>query len=217
MTPELVALLHRRQFVPQICDILANLGPGASAAIPTLQVLLATNYVMVPNTYAGRFEPQAVRQEIVPRWKVAQALASIAPHDSNVIAILREAEASSALADPRERNAIAINREAQAATARWLNRETRIPAAITLWQLGLETNPPLDELIAEAEEPNGGWAVDRLGDIGPAAKKALPVLEEKLKQRFFSLGAALAILKIAPEDANRLGLPGLFIICPDKY
>jgi hypothetical protein len=31
------------------------------------------------------------------------------------------------------------------------------------------------------------------------------------------LGVALAIQKIDPTEAKRLGLPGLLILCPDKY
>jgi ribulose kinase len=63
----------------------------------------------------------------------------------------------------------------------------------------------------------GGWAADLLGDIGPPARKALPELEKNLKSRMSLSEIALAISKIDPEEAKRLGLPGLLIICPDKY
>jgi HEAT repeat protein len=201
VTPELVALLHTNQFVPQICDVLANIGPGAAEAIPALQGLLATNYIWVTNGSIGGFGPKAFRQEIVPRWQVAQALASINPHDSNAIAILREVQ-----------HAQHARRHLWARTDVGIEAQTRLPITITLWKLGLETNLPLDEMIAEEF-----LAFDRLGDIGPAAKKALPAIEKNLKDRNLSFGAALAICRIDPEEANRLGLPGLFIICPDKY
>jgi hypothetical protein len=87
------------------------------------------------------------------------------------------------------------------------------PPAITLWKLGLETNLPVDELIAEADD----WAFDRLGDIGPAAKKALPLIGKNLKQRPAPIDAALALCQIDPEEAGRPGLPGLWVFCPDKY
>jgi hypothetical protein len=198
VTPELVELLHDGQNVQQICDILANIGPGAAAAIPSLQVLLATNYVLVTNKYGPMGSQQTFHQQIVPRWKVAQALVSIDSRQSNAIAILREAQ-------------VANRRRLKSPGG--MEREIYIPATITLWQLGLEANPPVDELIAEGD----GWAFDRLGDIGPAAKKALPALEASLKQYSLSADAALAICMIDADEANRLGLPGRFIICPDAY
>ncbi len=205
VTPDLIGLLRDSRYVPQICDILANIGPGATAAIPALQVLLATNYVLVTNKYGGApgpvGSPRAFHQEIVPRWKVAQALASIDSQQSNAIAILREAQAT----QPRPVRG--------RYSAGGMEREKRIPAAITLWKLGLEANPPVDELIAKGD----GWAFDRLADIGPGAKKALPVIEATLKQNPLSADAVIAICLIDPEEAKRLGLPGLFIICPDAY
>lgn len=204
VTPALVELLRSNQFAAsEICEILGEIGPGAAEAIPTLQALLATNHVMVPNQYRGGSfgSPQAFHEEIVPRLQVAQALALIDPHQSNAIAILREAQATN------RRPVRGVN------FAGIMGGETRIPATITLWKLGLETNLPLDELIARGD----GWAFDTLADIGPAAKKALPMIEKQLKNKPLRIDAALAIPKIDPEEAKRLGLPGLFIICPDKY
>jgi hypothetical protein len=203
-TQSLLGLLRSNEFdASVICDTLGEIGPPAAEAIPTLQALLATNYVMVPNGNSGLpgpvGYPKAFRHEIVPRWKVAQALVLINPHETNAIAILREAQVI------KSRNYFGqpyVRPE----------REKYFPAAITLWKLGLETNLRLDDLIAEGDD----WAFEQLGDIGPSAKKALPVIEKALQQRP-SIAAALAIWKIDPEEARRLGLPGLFIICPDKY
>jgi hypothetical protein len=75
----------------------------------------------------------------------------------------------------------------------------------------------LDELIAQAPGYLHGWGMDLLGEIGPAAKSALPTLERQLEFDPFDCDAALAILQIDPDEAKRLGLPGLFIICPDRY
>ena len=201
VTPGLVDLLHTplRQ---QICGILANIGPPAAAAIPTLQALLATNYVMVPNGRLPNGSERVFCQEIVPRWQVARALASINPHDSNAIAVLREAVIA--------RRRFGLDKQMGEDLIQSL------PAATTLWKLGLETNSPLDKLISCTENADG-WSTDLLGNIGPAAKRALPILEKRLKERHSDRGAALAILQIDPQEAKRVGLPGLFILCPDKY
>ena len=191
VTPALLGLLRSKK-VPalEICDILGEIGPNAAEAIPTLRALLATNY------------DQASRWQIVPQ--VAQALALINPHDSNAIAVLREDQTL-------KHGGQALPRISS------YGRERYFSATITQWKLGLETNLPMDELMDELIARADAWAFDRLGDIGPAAKKALPVIESKLKRRPWPLDAVLAIRQIAPEEAKRLGLPGLFIICPDKY
>ena len=90
--------------------------------------------------------------------------------------------------------------------------DTSYPPAIsaTLWKLGLITNCPVDELMNEQ-------AFETLSELGPAAKNAVPMIEKALKQNPDNLDAALALCRIDPDEGRRLGLPGLFIICPDKY
>jgi hypothetical protein len=206
-TPALVGLLRSNQFASQACDVLASIGPGAAEAVPMLRDMLATN----PSP--GKLVLRATIAASDLRWKVAGALAAIGPYDANLIAMLREAGTYTTKRSPPQRVSPGTKRETREAGDWSLNRLTHIPSAITLWKLGLETNPPLDELIAEGDS----WAFDRLAEIGPAAKKALPMLETRLEQDRFSFGAALAIWKIDPDEATRLGLPGLFIICPNKY
>ena len=200
-TPALVGLLRSNQIdAPEICDVLAAIGPQAAEAVPALQALLETNYVTDTSGYRyrnGRGFSSTYHREIVPRWKVAQALASIDPHNSHAIAVLREARGVKEIHSSR--------------FGCPTGTETSLPATLTLWKLGLETNLPLDEFVTAGD-------FDTLGDIGPAAKKAVPMIEKALVERqlpFFN--AALALCRIDPEAAKRLGLPGLFIICPAKY
>jgi hypothetical protein len=226
LTPALMDFLQTNaEMASSVLDALASIGGGANSALPALRSLLATNNLAATPT-RGRFgrrrsgplpaapapaPPAApgLAPDPVLRFQVTRATASMGCQDSNVIAILREAEASNARhpssyfpADPDV---------------------ARLSACVALWKAGLETNPPVDELIADLGSYNHSvHAVDLmglLGDIGPPARKALPMLEKNLKARTYSgsvsRGAALAICKIDPEEARRLGLPGLWIICPD--
>ena len=61
------------------------------------------------------------------------------------------------------------------------------------------------------------WAVGLLGEIGPPARKALPLLEQDFDPLNPAPNVARAIYEIDPDEATRLGLPGLLIICPDRY
>ena len=57
--------------------------------------------------------------------------------------------------------------------------------------------------------------IELLGDIGPEARVALPTLEKLLKPGQYigtRCAAAIAIKKIDPAEAMRLGLPGLLTL-----
>jgi hypothetical protein len=195
---------------------LREIGHGGAAATPILIGLLQTNTDLAPSVFdtlssfgvdAAAAIP-AVRAFMATntgpaRFQAALALAAIDPGDTNAVAIIRELTTS----QPHYWGGRIVPSDPT----------TRLFASVSLWKLGLETNPPVDELIAHATNYNGGWAINLLGDIGPSARKALPFLEQKLDPLIPSLDIALAIRKIDPEEAKRLGLPGLLIICPDKY
>jgi HEAT repeat protein len=209
-TPVLLDLLQTNgASAPLVLETLSSFGPDAGSAIPGLRSLLATNSASKSSPDRGHLSsperqiPTGLFPNRVLRWAAARALASIDRHDSNAIEMLREAATSS----PHHRRYFPDD-----------DGRTRLSASVSLWKLGLQTNLPVDELIAEIVSPNhSGWAVDLLGEIGPPAQKALPELEKNLKARTVSRDLALAIRKIDPAEATRLGLPGLFIICPDKY
>src|SRR5208282_1243951 len=105
------------------------IGPGAASAIPALRSFMATK-----NEHAASrwFIDQA-------RFEAAQALASIDPSDTNAIAIIREAKS---VAGP-------FNKYGDMP-------RTRLAASVSLWKLGLETNPPVDELISWVGRDNTG-------------------------------------------------------------
>jgi hypothetical protein len=195
---------------------LREIGPGAASVTPILIRLFQTNDGVARVAFETLSSFGADAASAVPALRAfmathadslhvqaAQALVSIDPHDSNAIAILRED------ATPGR-------------THYWLGRRlpsfsaTRLSSSVSLWKLGLETNLPMDQLVAHATNYDP-TANDLLGDIGPQARRALPSLEQRLDPLNPQLDVAIAIRKIDPEEAKRLGLPGLLIICPDRY
>jgi len=87
-------------------------------------------------------------------------------------------------------------------------------ASVPLWRLGLEKGPPVTGIV---EELNRKFATDKtsyvelLGDIGPDAKPALATLKTFLEpEQLIRLrqATAIAIRKIEPTEAAKLGLPG---------
>jgi hypothetical protein len=98
------------------------------------------------------------------------------------------------------------------------SRFFRLAASVPLWRLGLEKEPPVTAIIDEIKKPASSEQiayVEMLGDIGPDAKAGLPVLKTFVEpDRFIRLrrSAAIAIRKIDPAEAARLGLPGNLVV-----
>jgi hypothetical protein len=189
-TPTLLGLLKTRpDLAYTIFAALSTCADDSASAIPVLSAFIATNKTA----------------EVLP---AVRALATISPGDPNANEILRHA---AVLNPPLELGRWHLDR---------VDPYVCLSASVTLWKLGLETNSPMDRLISELHSNNQGWAASLLGEIGPPARRALPELEKSLGTNSYSMyldSIALAICKIDPEEAKRLGLPGLFIICPDKY
>ena len=83
----------------------------------------------------------------------------------------------------------------------------------------MEQEPPVEGIIEELNGPYGSdhvSYVELLGDIGPEAKAALPTLAKHLNTDQFIIGlrraAAIAIRRIDPGEAARLGLPGMLAV-----
>ncbi len=84
---------------------------------------------------------------------------------------------------------------------------------MALWQAGMEEKSPVTNLmiiLSDANDINARVeATKLLGEIGSKARAALPLLETFLKpndpRRW---DAAIAIERIDPDEAKRLGLPG---------
>lgn len=189
--PILVGLLQT-QPAEVVCDDLAAIGPKANGAVPALRKLLTTRQV----------EPM--------RLEIARALVSIDSHETNALAVVRDA-----LSKPRL---------PQEADRPW----QRFSLGVCLWKAGIATKPPVEELIAAnsnwTDTSPDGWQQEGrtaicgiLADIGPEAKRAIPMLEERLETDPQDIDAALALWRIDREAARQMGLPGLFLICPEKY
>lgn len=72
-----------------------------------------------------------------------------------------------------------------------------LEACSVLAKLGGDAVPALVDLLKKGEGRSRSWAAFALGEMGPAAKEALPALEEAKKVHTLSTVAAEAIAKIS--------------------
>jgi hypothetical protein len=69
--------------------------------------------------------------------------------------------------------------------------------------------------LEKADNTDAIWCVELLGDLGPEARPALPGLTHLIgPEKWIGLrrSAAIAIRKIAPEEAEKLNLPGVLAV-----
>ena len=81
----------------------------------------------------------------------------------------------------------------------------RLEAALAVWRIGQQTNDAVTVLVSAlgANSPTDrGNAANHLSLIGPAAKQAIPVLEQKLNDpdQYVRQWASIALQKIDPEN-----------------
>ncbi|MBU6401870.1 MAG: hypothetical protein KGS61_16260 [Verrucomicrobia bacterium] len=219
--PALVALIseHKDPNTTFYCCALGRIGPAAEAAAPVLDGLLGNDHPA-----QGPVDPFRSRQRetYVGSLAAADALTRIVPHGcSNAIAVLQRFEADLPPVEVFAVDKYGLGRPTGRMVPNPNNRFCRLSASVALWRLGLEREPPVAGLVAIIAEPTNdsggqlGWAIDLLGDIGPAAKRALPALTKLLDTKLFigtRRAAAIAIGKIDPHQAARLGLPGLLVL-----
>jgi hypothetical protein len=211
-TPDLAAIVRTADgkktrngepwLAQEACAALGSIGPGASNAIPAIELCLTNTFTRDAHLAA------------------AVAWSRIDPNSKTALATLREFQTNgdAGLLDRVDRNTSSIDpREFYVNNLTQTRLQIQILARVALWRLGLERELPLPAIMAEAAH-DGVWAIDLLGEIGPPARPALPLLERLLAGKARpGYQAAIAILKIDPAEAKRLGLPGLQIACPDTY
>ena len=179
------------------CKALGGIGPDAGKAIPALEALLnGTNEDDRWGRYSdGRGRVNFGVNETV-RFAAATALAEIAPDQaSNAVNFLKK-----------------VNFQLVGTPL------PELSAHVALWKGGMEKNPPVTNLMAilsKGTAANMYWelaAIQLLAEIGPEARPALPLLEEFLKPgEVLRWDAVIAIQRIDPQEAARLGLPGLLL------
>jgi HEAT repeat protein len=201
--PKLVELIRKsKQYAGMsYCPALGKIGTNASLAVPVLQSLLQDENLRL-------------------RLAAADALIMIAPPAcSNVVAVL-----TNLLNEPELATVWVVDEKG---VARRSDRKdlqnpesvfAKISVSVALWRLGLEKEPPI-EVLAElaGKDPSAGgelWAIKLLGEIGPAAKPALPALRGVLdrKSTYYGRAAAIAIRHIDRDEFDRLGLPGMLAL-----
>lgn len=215
-------------------EALAEIGPEARAAVPALIGLLKEHRDYYRASYCkalGRIGPDA--KEAVPvleealqddnrgiRLAAAVALTRITPQQaSNAVAVLKSLQKDPELATVWVTDGSGVAKQtSQKDFQNPASRFFRLSASVPLWRLGLEAEPPVTAIIEELNRPyrsEGISFVELLGDIGPEAKAALPTLTKFLNpDRFVRLrrAVAIAIRKIDPNEAAKLGLPGVLAV-----
>jgi HEAT repeat protein len=208
---------------------LGEIGPEARAAVPALMGLVKNprdGYSAVYCQALGRIGPEA--KEALPvledalrdedrgiRFAAADALTRIVPTTaSNAVATLRGLQHDPELAKVWVANNGLARLTDQLDFNNPSSRHFRLCASASLWRLGLEKESPAPALLAELSNKNypDRTFIEMLGDLGPDARSALPALIKFLSPDVFignRRAAAIAIRKIDPAEAERLGLPGI--------
>ncbi len=176
---------------------LGAIGPAARDAIPLLEELLHSD---TPET----------------RLAAADALSRIAPElSSNLVAVVQPFLAERDSGSPTNNSSTV-----PVAPDEWRRSRSlflSLQASVILWRLHVQKDPPVAQIIDAFAINTEPWFIGLLGDIGPAAKAALPNILIPLvqpgstdsdDQLLLRPAAAIAIRKIDPATATRLNLPG---------
>jgi len=207
--PALVELLDDRSeaYRADIAQLLCDLGPPAKGAAPFLVRLLKEKKARSPELVVkvlGRIAPDV--PEVVPvlvaglqdrqlRSAALEALCSLGSSARGAIPALRDAIRAAKADAPAEGIAS--------------------PAVVfTLAKLGVDAIPLLIELLDEPDSMFPRRVAQVLGEIGPAAKPAVPALTKALQNDdpFVRRDAACALWQI---DKNSAGVPVLAAMVKD--
>jgi hypothetical protein len=212
--PALTNLLERtnrfglREFEVDVCNALGAIGPNASKAVPVLEALLTRTNESI------RF-----RGNETVHFAAARALVEIAPSQaSTAVKLLKKEEG-----EQEKSHFVEIAPSPNKAEhgrglvpLAWHPSSQALSAQVALWKAGMEKNPPVTNLMAIL--PIAGYpqltpdAIQLLAEIGPDARPAVPLLEKLLKPgENLRWDAAIAIQRIDPQEAARIGLPGLLL------
>ena len=233
ISPSLAAV-SRANYRRVAANALAEIGPEARSAVPSLMALIREpkdGYRAVYCKALGRIGPDAreavglledslTNENRGIQLAAADALTRIVPQQCpNAVGVLRRLQHEPDLAAVWvvDTNGIVRPTE-QKDFENPASRFFRLSASVALWRLGLEKDPPVisivEQLKAQAGSEESAY-VELLGEIGREANPALPELARMLSpDRFIGLrrAAAIAIRKIDPAEAAKLGLPGMLAI-----
>jgi len=231
-----LASTSKRNSQMVVAEALAEIGPEARSAVPGLIARLRENsgYEQWFCKALGRIGPDA--REAVPvlenllqdgrpgiRFAAAEALTRIVPTQcSNAVTVLKTLQHDPELA--RVWLSDGHGGATQSNKFDFDNPESqffRLAASVPLWRLGIEKQSPVPALITELHNDANPLStedlryIELLGDVGPKAAPALPILTKYLDvNKWIKLRRTTAntIRKISPEEAAKLNLPGVLAI-----
>lgn len=225
-----VGLMNSRR---NAAEALAEIGSEARAAVPAL-ISAFTEHRGNNASYCralgcigpdakeavGALEAALTDENRGFRLAAATAMTKIAPEQcSNAVVVLRSLQHDPALAAvwAVDKSGVATQ-TSQKDYQNPASRFFRLAASVPLWRLGLEKEPPVSAIVEALKrhlDSNEIYYVQLLGDIGPDAKASLATLKTFLApDTFIKLrqAAAIAIRKIDPDEAAKLGLPGTLLL-----
>jgi HEAT repeat protein len=236
LVPRLLDVLQKDQSVNRnlALDLLGQQGTAAADAVPWLVAELkrpqqTQAHLKLAETL-GRIDRERAKKEAVPllrqlaedlnlRVPATAALWRIDPDDRQPLTVLVETlERTAGYAQQLAAEALGTfgdaARPAIPALRNVLNStdpSVRVNAARSLWQITGDTNTTLPVLIDALRKQQGYFrtrAADKLGEMGSAARSAVPALLEKRHDPDLGVRAAVirAVQKIDPEAAAREGL-----------
>jgi HEAT repeat protein len=242
LVPVLVAQLKDSPSpgIKQQCVVaLGRIGPAAKEAISSLKPFLNdTNPGLVLEAARALVLLGDTSKEIAPAVArgfkgrsgavvvaTSDVLIQLGPHAASAAEPLLEAWRKETVTTQRLRLAellALVDPKAAAETASFLREQTRQPysgarAAVALWRIDPKTADGLPYLLRQLREQAPyvkTYAADALGEIGPAAKEAIPDLEAALEQKIepatsellkarLRLATARALLRIDPKKPEK--------------
>jgi HEAT repeat protein len=233
-----LASVSKRNSQRVVADALGEIGPEARSAVPGLIARLGENsgYDERFCKALGRIGPEAreagpvlenLLQDGRPgiRIAAAEALTRIVPSQcSNAVTVLKTLQHDPQLATVwRSDGRGAATQSSESDFDNPESRFFRLAACVPLWKFGIEKQSPVPALIAELHNGANTNPLNRddlryielLGEVGPEAAPALPILTKYLevnKGIKLRRTAANTIRKISPEEAAKLNLPGVLAI-----
>jgi HEAT repeat protein len=191
----------RSHFQPAFCKALGHIGPAAKDAVPILEQALQD-----PEPGIRLVAGDALTRIVPTNCSNAVAVLKALQHDPQLAKVWRGGK--DGVGYPTDQ----LDFDSPAC------RHYRLSAAVPLWKLHLEPESPVPALLQEMgkrESADATWCIELLGDLGPEANSALPVLSRLVgpdKSTFTRRAAAIAIRRIDPKEAERLNLPGVLAV-----
>jgi HEAT repeat protein len=187
---------------PDGCNALGAIGPDASPGVPLLECTLND-----PDYHLRLAAARALTRIVGAQATNAIIVLNELKHDPEIARVwMSDGQGGIGFASKLD-----FSNES--------SRCVRVLASAALWPLGLEEESPVPTMLEYLHDPffsDKKYAVlEALGELGPEARIAIPELTQMVdpsRSIVERRAVAIAIRKIDPDAADRLGLPGVLAL-----